>query len=181
PGTFRSGKAWTILTVTVWIALVSGPLQKGFVASMIFATRREGARYTQRPAASVVVRGEHDTAAAVRGPSCWLGLPGDGSLPGQTAEATAVREVWEELARSVRLMGTIGEATQFCDAREDPCHFEMRAVFFLAEFPDEPRGQGEHEFVWLPLADTAAFFHESHAWAVRQALGPSSRFHQTGG
>jgi hypothetical protein len=48
----------------------------------------------------------------------------------------------------------------------------MSAVFFLAEFPEEPTGRGEHDLFWLPLAEAdKAFFHTSHAWAVRRGLG----------
>lgn len=47
----------------------------------------------------------------------------------------------------------------------------MLGVFFLAEFPDKPDGQGEHELFWLPLAEAAGtFFHECHAWAAHQGL-----------
>jgi 8-oxo-dGTP pyrophosphatase MutT (NUDIX family) len=102
-------------------------------------------------------------------------LPGGGSLPGETPEETLVREVREELARSVRLVHKIGEATQFFHAAADGCHYKMLGVFFLAEFPDEPSGQGEHDLFWLPLKGAAgAFFHESHAWAARQGLERST-------
>jgi 8-oxo-dGTP pyrophosphatase MutT (NUDIX family) len=117
----------------------------------------------------VVVRGANATVAAVAGPPGMIGLPGGGSLPGESSEETVVREVREELARSVRLIRRIGEATQFFYAADDHCYYEMFAVFFLAEFSDEPSGQGEHELFWLPLVDArAAFFHESHAWAAHQ-------------
>jgi hypothetical protein len=44
-------------------------------------------------------------------------------------------------------------------------------VFFLAEFLDGPAGKGEHDVAWLSAAEVeAAFFHESHAWAVRRGL-----------
>jgi 8-oxo-dGTP pyrophosphatase MutT (NUDIX family) len=130
--------------------------------------------YTARPAAYAVIGGENGTVAAVQGPSGGVGLPGGGSLPGETPEETLVREVREELARSVRLVSKIGEATQFFYAAADNCHYKMLGVFFLAEFPDEPSGQGEHDLFWLPLEKAAeAFFHESHAWAARQGLeGP---------
>lgn len=135
---------------------------------VIFGSRREGVAYTDRPAAYAVVRGANGTVGAVRGPAGMIGLPGGGSLPGETPEETVVREVREELARSVRLIRRIGEATQYFFAADDDCHYQLLAVFFLAEFPDEPDGQGEHEFFWLPLAEAeAAFFHESHAWAAR--------------
>ncbi len=100
-----------------------------------------------------------------------IGLPGGGSLPGEIPEETLVREVREELARSVRLVSKIGEATQFFYAADENCYYKMLGVFFRAEFPDEPSGQGEHDLFWLPLAEaTRTFFHESHAWAARQGL-----------
>jgi 8-oxo-dGTP pyrophosphatase MutT (NUDIX family) len=71
-----------------------------------------------------------------------IGLPGGGSLPGETPEQTLVREVREELARGVRLVTQIGTARQFFYAAEDDCHYDILAVFFLAEFPDEPSGRG---------------------------------------
>jgi 8-oxo-dGTP pyrophosphatase MutT (NUDIX family) len=142
--------------------------------STIFGSRLKEVRYTERPAVYAVVGGENGTVAVVRGPSGMIGLPGGGSLPGETPEETLVREVREELARSVRLVSKIGEATQFFYAADDDCHYEMLAVCFLAEFPDEPSGQGEHELLWLPLSDAAgAFFHECHAWAAQQGLKAS--------
>ncbi len=131
----------------------------------------EGVPYADRPAAYAVVAGENGTVAAVKGTSGMVGLPGGGSLPGETAEETVRREVREELARSVRLIRTIGAATQYFYAVDDDCHYRMSAVFFLAEFPDDPTGQGEHDLFWLPLAEAdKAFFHRSHAWAVRRGL-----------
>jgi 8-oxo-dGTP pyrophosphatase MutT (NUDIX family) len=137
----------------------------------VFGTRLEGVAYTDRPAAYVVVAGRDRTVAAVRGERGMIGLPGGGSLPGETAEATVRREVREELARSVRLIRPIGAATQYFFAASDDCHYKMAARFFLAEFSDEPTGRGEHDLFWLPLADAErAFFHQCHAWAVRLAL-----------
>ena len=114
--------------------------------------------------------------AAVRGTAGMIGLPGGGSLPGETPEETLRREVREELARSVRLVRKLGDATQFFYAADEHCHYKMLGAFFLAEFPDEPNGQGEHELFWLPVAEAAgAFFHECHAWAARQGLERSTQ------
>jgi len=139
--------------------------------ALTFGSRQEGVKYTDRSAAYAVVGGEKSTVAAVRGAAGFVGLPGGGSLPGETPEETLVREVREELDRSVRLVRRIGEATQFFYAPDEDQYYQMLAVFFLAEFPDEPTGQGEHDLFWLPLAEAAgAFFHETHAWAARQGL-----------
>jgi 8-oxo-dGTP pyrophosphatase MutT (NUDIX family) len=146
------------------------------MSSMTFGARREGVKYTERPAAYAVVGGPNGTVAAVRGASGLMFLPGGGSRPGETPEETVVREVREELARSVRLVSKIGEATEFFYAADDDCHYQMLGMFFLAEFPDEPSGQGEHELFWLPLAGAAgAFFLGSHTWAARQGLIKGSK------
>jgi 8-oxo-dGTP pyrophosphatase MutT (NUDIX family) len=145
------------------------------MTSMTFGARRGGVKYRERPAAYAVVAGENGTLAAVRGAAGVVFLPGGGSLPGETPEETVVREVAEELARRVRLVSRIGEATQFFYAPDDDCYYQMFAVFFRAEFPDEPSGQGEHELFWLPLSEAAgAWFHESHAWAAREGLEKSA-------
>jgi 8-oxo-dGTP pyrophosphatase MutT (NUDIX family) len=137
-----------------------------------FGHRLEGVSYVDRPAAYVVVAGANDTVAVVKGKGGMIGLPGGGSLPGETAEETVRREVREELARGVRLIRTIGSAVQFFYSADDDCHYRMSAVFFLAGFPDDPTGRGEHDLFWLPLAEAEkALFHQCHAWAVRQGLG----------
>ena len=145
------------------------------MSCMMFGARLDGVTYTERPAACAVIHGDNSTVGAVRGTAGMIGLPGGGSLPGETPEETLVREVREELARSVRLVRKIGEATQFFYAADDDCHYKMLGVFFLAEFPDEPNGQGEHELFWLPLAEAGALFHESHAWAARQGADRSMK------
>jgi 8-oxo-dGTP pyrophosphatase MutT (NUDIX family) len=140
----------------------------GHKPSLTFGKPLAGVAYTERPAAYAVIAGVNGTVAAVRGRRMF-GLPGGGSLPGETPEETVRREVREELSRSVRLVRRIGEATQFFYAADEDCHYKMLGVFFLAEFPDEPTGEGEHELFWLPLAEAAgAFFHECHAWAAHQ-------------
>jgi catechol 2,3-dioxygenase-like lactoylglutathione lyase family enzyme/ADP-ribose pyrophosphatase YjhB (NUDIX family) len=147
----------------------------GHKPPLTFGTRREGVAYTDRPAAYAVVAGENGTVAAVWGASGRAFLPGGGSLPGESPEETLVREVREELARSVRLVRPLGEAMQFFYSADEDCHYRMAAVFFLAEFPEERSGQGEHDLFWLPLGEAdQAFFHPSHAWACRQGLEKST-------
>ncbi len=142
---------------------------------LTFGLPNEGVQYTDRPAAYAVVAGDNGTVAVVRGPRGMIGLLGGGSVPGETPEQTLVREVREELARGIRLLRRIGNAIQYFYAADDARHYKMLGVFFLAEFPDEPTGQGEHELFWLPLAEAeTAFFHSSHAWAVREGLETSA-------
>ena len=46
------------------------------MSSMTFGARREGVKYTERPAAYAVVGGPNGTVAAVRGTAGMIGLPG---------------------------------------------------------------------------------------------------------
>jgi 8-oxo-dGTP pyrophosphatase MutT (NUDIX family) len=119
-----------------------------------------------RRAAYAVIREEDGRVAAVCArAACWL--PGGGSLPGESPEDTVIREVREELGRSVRLLARIGEALQFFYAAEEERWYRMSAVFFHAEFADGPVAAGEHELCWLdPNRNGVLFFHTSHAWAV---------------
>jgi SAM-dependent methyltransferase len=100
-----------------------------------FGKSLEGVAYTERPAAYAVIAGENGTVAAVRGPAGMIGLPGGGSLLGETPEETVRREVREELARSVRLVRRIGEATQFFYAADDECHYKDARSLFPRRVP----------------------------------------------
>lgn len=127
--------------------------------------------YTERRSAYAVVLGEADLVAVVRGPSGHYWLPGGGSLPGESPEETLSREVREELARGVRLIERIGEATQFFYATDDDRHYRMVATFFEAELTEELRTGAEHELRWLPIQQArTAFFHQCHGWAVSKAV-----------
>jgi 8-oxo-dGTP pyrophosphatase MutT (NUDIX family) len=134
--------------------------------NVTFGSPAPGVTYVHRPAAYAVITTGEGRVAVVKG-KCGYFLPGGGSLPGEAPEATVRREVGEELGRSIRIVGGLGEAIEYFSTAEQ--HFKMEAVFFAAEFADEPSGQGEHELHWLDLSSAeAAFFHQSHAWAIRQ-------------
>lgn len=136
-----------------------------------FGVREAGRAYRGRRAAYAVVFGGSDAVAAVRGASGRFWLPGGGSSRGESAEDTLLREVREELARGVRLIHRLGEATQYFHAKDDDTHYRMEAVFFWVELTDELQRPAEHDLVWLPFDQLgAAFFHECHGWAVSQAV-----------
>jgi 8-oxo-dGTP pyrophosphatase MutT (NUDIX family) len=99
-------------------------------------------------------------------------LPGGGSRPGETPEESVAREVHEELGQRLHLLRPLGEATQYFFSADDDRHYEMRATFFTGEFTGvESDSTGDHQLDWLPVTEPdLAFFHECHAWAVRQAL-----------
>ncbi|HEY0545546.1 MAG TPA: NUDIX domain-containing protein [Pyrinomonadaceae bacterium] len=126
-----------------------------------------GINYQPRPAAYAVITNGDRRVAAVRGKRGFF-LPGGGSLPGEQPEETIRREVLEELARTVRLLRKIGEATQYFSAGEE--HYRMRAVFYAAEFTGEHESEAEYTLAWLSLPEIEErFFHECHVWAVHLA------------
>jgi 8-oxo-dGTP diphosphatase len=137
-----------------------------------FGKMLDGINYRERPAAYAVITDGDGRVAAVRGERGYF-LPGGGSLDGETPEETVRREVLEELARTVRLVRKIGEATQYFSA--DDVHYRMRAVFYAAEFAGEHEGQAEYTLAWLGLPEIEeSFFHECHVWAVHLACGADS-------
>jgi len=137
---------------------------------VIFGSPEPNIQYTERRAAYVVIVGSDGKIAMVKGPQKYF-LPGGGSLPDEKSGDTVAREVSEELARRVRLIRSLGEATQYFYSTDDDRHYKMRAAFFAGEFTDEPATEAaEHELTWLAESEVEqACFHACHAWAVRQA------------
>jgi len=128
----------------------------------------------RRAAYAVIVRGDGHVAYAVRPRGLWL--PGGGILPGEGPEDAVKREVREELGRTVRLTGRVGEAVQYFDSPADACWYEMTAYFFSGEFEVGPQGARQQEPCWLDTdREDASFFHACHTWAVSQAKGPTGQ------
>ena len=155
-------------------------------AELIFGSPEPKVQYAERRAAYVVIIGNDGMVAMVKGVKGLPAvkgranafLPGGGSLPGEAPEDTVAREVAEELARSVRLIRRLGEATQYFYADSDSQHYKMQAVFFAGEFVDVECGagdiSGEHELYWLTVTEAEkACFHPCHAWAVHQVAAAS--------
>lgn len=125
--------------------------------------------YQDRRAAYVVII-SHDSTVAVIKERGKYWLPGGGSLPEETAEETVVRELREELARDIRIMQKIGQATQYFYAELEDCHYKMEAAFFRAEFAGEQTGTAEYDLHWALLTEpSTSFYHECQAWAIQQA------------
>jgi 8-oxo-dGTP diphosphatase len=137
--------------------------------TIVFGSREPNIQYTERRAAYVVIVDSDGNIAMVKGPQKYF-LPGGGSLPDEAPEDTVAREVSEELARSVRLIRNLGEATQYFYSTDDERHYKMVANFFAGEFTDEATADAvEHELSWLAETEVEqACFHACHAWAVHQ-------------
>lgn len=131
---------------------------------VIFGNIIAGTDYQDRPAAYAVITNEMGSVAAVKGKRGYF-LPGGGAAPNETPQETIHRELREELARDVKLIGEIGAAIQYFSA--DETNYRMRAVFYRAEFITEPNAEAEHELFWLaPQEIEGKFFHQCHEWAI---------------
>ena len=152
-----------------WAAIFEWMGSANVIERPIFGVPDPNVQYSERRAAYVVVIRNAKVAMVRSGQKHFL--PGGGSMSGETPEDTVVREVHEELARRVRLVRSLGEATQYFYSNDDDRHYEMLATFFAGEFTDDVYGgSGEHQLEWLWVTEIdQACFHECHAWAVRQA------------
>jgi 8-oxo-dGTP diphosphatase len=153
--------------------------QKCFIAAWIpgsdapvFGKAPPGVVCYQRRAAYAVIVKPNGAVAAVRAAlqdgTIRYWLPGGGIEDNESPEETVVREVREELGRTLSTLGKIGEAVQFFYAATEERWYEMRSIFIRARFEDERAGAGEYELHWLDAKQYAdSFFHECHAWAAR--------------
>ena len=136
-----------------------------------FGSIEPEAIYTQRVAAYVVIIEAGKIAAVCASGKCFL--PGGGSLNSEAATETIIREVREELSRSVRLTVQVGTAIQYFFSEADNRHYKMFATFFAGEFlyGEAHEAKGEHEMCWIPTASVRdSFFHECHTWAIFETI-----------
>jgi 8-oxo-dGTP diphosphatase len=116
-------------------------------------------------------KGQFQYIAALRVGSAYF-LPGGGSLPGETPEATLRREILEECGRAVNVGQALGEAIEYIHAKSDGVYYEITSTFFTAAFLDgqEEPLEKDHELVWLTVAEAAERLQRlGQAWAVRQS------------
>ena len=132
-----------------------------------FGAPEPGIDYTLRPAAYVVILDETRRVACVEEDS-GLFLPGGGIEAGEDAEQAAHREVAEECARALEILGTLEPAVQFFRTPERA--YELHASFFLGRFGSSLGRQAQHTLRWRPSHPEPLFFHTCQRWAVEQAL-----------
>jgi 8-oxo-dGTP diphosphatase len=135
----------------------------------VFDEQVDGHVYHARRAVYAVIRDNEGRVAAVRYRGN-LFLPGGGIEAGESPEQALVREVVEECAQRLHIVGKIGEALQYFYASSDDKYFAMHAVFYAGAFLGHMPGQVALPFVWVFPDATAHFFHASHVWAA-QSLG----------
>jgi 8-oxo-dGTP diphosphatase len=133
-----------------------------------FGVRVPDVTYVDRPGAYAIILAGDDKLAFVRGKAGRLFLPGGGLAPGEYPRNALMREIIEEIGWNVRILGTIGRATQFLFA-EGEGYFAIRATYFRTELIEQCTTGCEHEIVWLSTAAATSLARESDAWAISQA------------
>jgi 8-oxo-dGTP diphosphatase len=133
-----------------------------------FGAKVDGQIYHVRKAVYAVIPDNVGRVAAVISDCGKLWLPGGGIETGETPEQALIREVEEECAQRLHIVGNIGEALQYFYARSDGMYFAMHAVFYAGVFLGQTTGHAEHSLVWIFPDDRVHFFHACHAWAAQR-------------
>ena len=136
-----------------------------------FGVRVNGATYLDRPEAYAVILGRESRVAFVRRAGRFV-LPGGGIGPGERAEDALMREVVEEIGWSVRILGTIGRATQLVFA-DGEGHFRIRSTYFRAAVIERRSTRCEDQIIWLSATSAlVCVARQSDAWAILQVCNP---------
>lgn len=136
-----------------------------------FGQKRPGERYDVRPGAYAVMFDEEGLVALIKTRRGFY-LPGGGIAGIETPEQALEREVREECASSVRILGKLGEAMQYLDVKHHGFYLCKHGHFFRAEMMDGIDGvpEEDHEVVWLEVSEAVeVLMHPSQAWAVQLA------------
>ena len=139
-----------------------------------FGTEVPGQAYVLRPGSYAVIHNGVGRIAVVLTP-LGASLPGGGQEPGESVEATVVRETMEECGLSIRGLNLIGVADELILGDEGRTYYRKRCTFFTAEAQSGVATQGteaDHHLVWLPVRDALRqLFHQSQKWAVEVSHG----------
>ena len=135
-----------------------------------FGERLPGQAYVFRPGAYAVIADPSGRLLLVRVDGRYF-LPGGGTEPGETAEATVRREVLEECGLTVDTLEPLGVVDQYVYAADEQTYFHKRCTVFVATVTSTapPPVEDGCELIWLaPDEAERRLAHESQIWAVRQ-------------
>lgn len=144
-------------------------------AEPVFGGPEQGITYQTRRGAYAVIEDDGGRVAVMRVPK-GLFLPGGGMEGLEDYRSCLVREIREEMGRSMELVpgGFIGRAVYYGDSQriEKPLH--IIACFYRAQITGK-MGAGsdaDHELVWLNPEKAAGELYLPHQrWAVVKACG----------
>lgn len=143
-----------------------------------FGKEQPGKIYRERPGGYGVIFDKRRRILAVSERGKYF-LPGGGVETGESAEDAFVREAAEETGLTVRIVRVIGCAGEYVYVPAKNACYNKVGTFYLAAVVDLPHQRHAGEYpgaIWMSVdtfVTTAA--HESHVWAVRQAITDSNQ------
>ena len=137
-----------------------------------FGIKNPDVNYIDRPSSYAVIIDHQNRILVVLFRSKYF-LPGGGIEGGESSEETIHRELSEEVGLKVKINSKIGTAGEYVDIPQEELCVNKIGVFYHCEIVDESKRESEkdHESFWLQIGDfETGAAHESHYWAVKQAL-----------
>ena len=138
----------------------------------MFGDKLAGQTYIERPGAYAVIRDTWQRIATLRLGTVYF-LPGGGSEPGETPQATLHREIMEECGRAIQIGPELGQAVEYIYARNEGVYYQICSTFYEAMFMDgqADRMEDNHVLVWLAVSEAIQQLHrQGQAWAVQQLV-----------
>ena len=139
-----------------------------------FGRKAQGPTYTDRPGSYAVIRNPKGRLAVVHVQTIdGFYLPGGGADPGESSEATLVREVREECGLTVRIVRAVGRAVQYVITASGQ-HVAKQCVYYEAAVV--PGGEcaateADHVLCWMRREEAlSVFVLEADAWAIQQVM-----------
>lgn len=139
---------------------------------MEFGEVLPGAVYRKRDAVYAVIWDGKKEKAAVMVQNGKGFLPGGGMKGSEEKQICLMRECIEETGFLLNVDYFIGNAKQYFLTRTNE-YIMNNSYFYSGSFGDyvKPPIEDDHELVWMNLDEAELIiFHESHLWAVKEAL-----------
>lgn len=140
------------------------------MTALVFGDRVPGREYVLRPSAYAVIAREDRGALAIVKTECGWHLPGGGIEEGESPELAVTREALEECGFRVRVVRTLGQATELVCSSDDGTYYEKPSDFFEARIEAVTRAlEDDSVVVWRNVEDALTMLsHDSHRWAVHE-------------
>ncbi|HLO14522.1 MAG TPA: NUDIX domain-containing protein [Anaerolineales bacterium] len=138
----------------------------------IFGKKVASQTYFERPGAYAVIQDNYGRIATLRVETTFF-LPGGGSAPDETPQATLHREIMEECGRLIQIGSELGKAIEYIYAKKQGVYYQICSTFFEAMFMDGEvvPHEEKHILVWLSASQAIQHLQrQAQVWAVRQLL-----------
>ncbi len=143
-----------------------------------FGTKISGKFYIPRPGGYAIIFDDHRRILAITERGKYF-LPGGGIESGESAETAVIREAAEETGMKIRIIREIGCANEYVYAPSKDGYYNKIGTFYLAAVADMADYTTPGNFpgvVWILISEfESKAAHQSHVWAIRQAITDSNR------